>query len=452
MINEFITYSLESSFALTLFLLVYLLFLRKETFFKWNRIYLMGSFFISLLFPFVELNIIQNNISSNIVNLPEIMVSQGGEMIASGLSFSYMNMCLSLVYLLVAIFLYFRFGSSLFFIIRLISRNTFRKEKHIYITETNQIGTPFSFLRYCFLPQDLKNGNRKMFLAVLNHEKVHIKQKHTFDRLFFEFLFPLFWLNPSMWLFRYLMQENHEYEADYVCVKKDELQSVDYQKCILSCASYSSIKILGNYFGVSQIKRRIVMITQKRSSVKRKWKYLLVLPVAAILLIACNNNKSNSNSSSTEKATPVKPIVGEHNKAAQNKTVVVEEKESDIKSADGETIYNIVDKNPQFPGGIPSLMRYLSENIKYPLLAKQNGTQGKVHLNFIIEKDGSIGKVKILRGIGDGCDQEAIRVVKNMPKWIPGENKGMMVRVSYNLPIKFSLKKKAGTTESTYKK
>jgi TonB family protein len=98
-----------------------------------------------------------------------------------------------------------------------------------------------------------------------------------------------------------------------------------------------------------------------------------------------------------------------------------------------------VESMPEFPGGLSAFMKYLQENIKYPDDAKDAGIQGRVYLNFIVEKNGSISNIKVIRGIGAGCDEEAVRVVKNMPKWKPGMSKGQPVRVSFNLPIKFSL-------------
>lgn len=103
-------------------------------------------------------------------------------------------------------------------------------------------------------------------------------------------------------------------------------------------------------------------------------------------------------------------------------------------------VFLVVEDMPTFPGGEKALMNYLSKNIHYPEKAKEAGIHGRVFVNFIVEPDGSIDHVKILRGIGGGCDLEAFNVVKNMPKWNPGKQKGKPVRVSFNLPIRFSLK------------
>lgn len=102
-------------------------------------------------------------------------------------------------------------------------------------------------------------------------------------------------------------------------------------------------------------------------------------------------------------------------------------------------IFTVVEAMPEFPGGMGKLMSYLGNNIKYPPLAKESGIQGRVFINFVVEPDGKISNVKVLRGIGGGCDEEAIRVVEAMPKWKPGMQRGKPVRVSYNLPVKFTL-------------
>ncbi len=102
-------------------------------------------------------------------------------------------------------------------------------------------------------------------------------------------------------------------------------------------------------------------------------------------------------------------------------------------------IFTVVEAMPEFPGGMAKLMGYLGNNIKYPPFAKETNIQGRVFINFVVEPDGKISNVKVLRGIGGGCDEEAIRVVESMPKWKPGMQRGKPVRVSYNLPVKFTL-------------
>jgi protein TonB len=104
-----------------------------------------------------------------------------------------------------------------------------------------------------------------------------------------------------------------------------------------------------------------------------------------------------------------------------------------------EEIFTIVQDMPSFPGGDGAMLSYLGKNIKYPTLAKESGIQGTVYVTFVVEKDGAVSNVKVLRGIGGGCDEEAIRVVKSMPRWTPGKQRGKPVKVQYNLPCRFVL-------------
>ena len=104
-----------------------------------------------------------------------------------------------------------------------------------------------------------------------------------------------------------------------------------------------------------------------------------------------------------------------------------------------QEIFKIVEEMPAFPGGEAKLMEYVAKNVKYPQIARETGVQGRVYVNFVVEPDGSVSNVSVLRGIGGGCDEEAIRVVKNMPKWKPGKQRGKAVRVSYMLPVNFKL-------------
>ncbi len=122
---------------------------------------------------------------------------------------------------------------------------------------------------------------------------------------------------------------------------------------------------------------------------------------------------------------------------AQETFVKVEVKEEE--EVVEEEVFLVVEDDPEFPGGLSALSQYLASNIKYPQLAKENNITGKVFVSFVVEKDGSVGQVKILRDIGGGCGAEAVRVVKSMPKWKPGKQRGKPVRTQFNLPVDFSL-------------
>ena len=130
------------------------------------------------------------------------------------------------------------------------------------------------------------------------------------------------------------------------------------------------------------------------------------------------------------------------NAESDQKTVVEEYKAPTVveeKEVEETEIFTVVEENPGFPGGDEARIQYLQSNMKYPTMARESGIQGKVYVTFVVEKNGNVTDVKILRGIGGGCDEEAIRVVKAMPKWTPGKQRGKAVRVQFNLPIQFTL-------------
>jgi protein TonB len=115
---------------------------------------------------------------------------------------------------------------------------------------------------------------------------------------------------------------------------------------------------------------------------------------------------------------------------------------SDVKQVteeDPNKIFTAVEQEPSYPGGLDKFYAYLSRNIHYPAVAKENNVQGKVFLTFVVERDGALTDIKVLRGIGSGCDEEAVRVLKAAPKWKPGIQNGRPVRVQYNVPITFTL-------------
>ncbi|MBP7496944.1 MAG: TonB family protein [Bacteroidales bacterium] len=147
-----------------------------------------------------------------------------------------------------------------------------------------------------------------------------------------------------------------------------------------------------------------------------------------------NNTKSNPNKGKNIKFTPS----DFDNESCYDKVscyIVI----SDYEATDPNKPYLIVEQMPEFPGGEEKLLKYLQNNIVYPQTAKENNITGKVFVTFVISRDGAVKDVKVLKGIGGGCDEEAVRVIKNMPKWQPGKQDGKSVDVRFNLPIKFAL-------------
>lgn len=130
-------------------------------------------------------------------------------------------------------------------------------------------------------------------------------------------------------------------------------------------------------------------------------------------------------------------------KGDKNADVVIDEpvgtSDQKVTEEDPNKIFSSVEQVPVFPGGMEAFIRYLGKNIRYPAVARENGTQGKVIVSFVCERDGSLTDIHVTRGIGDGCDEEAARVIKASPKWSPGIQNGRPVRVAYSVPISFAL-------------
>ena len=173
------------------------------------------------------------------------------------------------------------------------------------------------------------------------------------------------------------------------------------------------------------------MIKNQKSHKRMPVKLLLSMLALTVALFACNNTKTSS-PNEAHKGAPVTKV----EKAIKSNETTTEQKAIPARVDSGE-IFMVVEELPEFPGGRKNLLNYLAKNITYPEEALKAKIEGRVFVNFIVEKDGSISNVKVLRGIGHGCDKESVRVVENMPRWKPGKQKGQPVRVSFNLPIKF---------------
>lgn len=250
--------------------------------------------------------------------------------------------------------------------------------------------------------------------CILAHESLHVRQLHSIDILFARLMCCLAWFNPFAWLMLREVRAVHEYLADAAsvgaCGREDYLHLLYRQ---VTGIGYGHIT---NNFKSINIKNRIVMMNKTKTRFGA-WKAVAALPVMALLLmVGCKP-------AATEEPQQEEPIYN---------TMDLTE------NADGE-VFSVVEDEPEFPGGVEALYKYLAENIKYPEQAKSEGVQGRVFVSFVIEADGSVSNAKVLRGIGGGCDEEALRVVEAMPKWKPGMQQGVPVRVQYNIPITFKL-------------
>lgn len=124
---------------------------------------------------------------------------------------------------------------------------------------------------------------------------------------------------------------------------------------------------------------------------------------------------------------------------AQQETYVAPVVEEEEEEESAQQIFTVVEKQPEFPGGMSELMKFLAKSIKYPVIAQENGIQGRVVCSFVVNRDGSIVDIQVMRGVDPSLDKEAVRVIGTMPKWKPGEQRGKPVRVRFILPVQFRL-------------
>lgn len=135
----------------------------------------------------------------------------------------------------------------------------------------------------------------------------------------------------------------------------------------------------------------------------------------------------------------VAPVLFIAGASAQSELIDTDVRPLDMVEEPYDATFTIVERMPQFPGGQEEMFKFIGANIKYPEDAVEAGVEGVVYVTFVVDKDGSIGGARVLRGIGSGCDDEAVRVVMAMPKWEPGMQRGKPVRVQYNMPIRYKL-------------
>jgi TonB family protein len=177
------------------------------------------------------------------------------------------------------------------------------------------------------------------------------------------------------------------------------------------------------------------MITRNEKAKGLWWRLLATLPVLAILLIA--NTKVSAKEMKADEGDSTLSTVVRSSTDGDNTIYDVNSTQPD-----NDSIYEICEVMPEFPGGEQALMKFVSSNVHYPEEAKDKGIEGRVFVSFVVEKDGSVTEVEVRKGIGKLCDEEAARVVKAMPKWKPGMQNGKPVRVHYNLPFFFKLTEK----------
>ena len=424
--NLLLLYILQSTVTLTIFYILYELLFKHDAYFVFNRFYLLVAILVSTLLPMFDFSV--QDLFATTTNafvvapvysfveytLNEVVIYGDATINQSTSWFSNISLFHSLLIMYIGGVII----SFLIFIFRLIQlshlflSSELENTNGIKFVYTKQKTPVFSFFNHIFIDKKtLRNTNE--IEKIIDHEMVHIKQKHSIDLIFAELITIIQWFNPMAYMLRNSLKENHEFIAD-----KDVIISypdtMAYSRLLIDNSSIVKTNILTHNFSYSLLKRRLFMIKKTKSPLRFSAKVVVASLAMSLVFFACSGpgQKDEIDLATTDKDIPV---------------------------IEFPEVFTVVETMPEFPGGSEEMIKYLGNNLKYPKEAKDKGVQGKVYVNFVIEKEGIVSNVKVVKGVGYGCDKEAIRVVEAMPKWTPGIQKGKNVRVSYNLPIKFVL-------------
>lgn len=391
-----------------------------------RMILLLMSVFAFVL-PFISINIsnfipemvsLRQNVDSFILEEVELIENEQTVRQFSLIDFA------RLTYIAGLVFFFLKFLLSIIRISSLKHGKRIETIDNYNLIYTNEEHIPFSFMNNIFL-----NGDNVDPL-ILKHEICHVKKYHSLDIILIELMIVVQWFNPFMRLIKRELQDIHEFIADDYVVE-DEHDKSNYMMLLLQQCTADNYSNIANNFSFLLTKKRINMIAKKQKSKGIVIKVLLTLPVFALLLLANTNGNAK-----------VVGLTANYDvKSVDSKTNATESLTADIQNnIQNDSIYNVCAKMPEFPGGTGELLNYMSSNIKYPKSAVEKNLEGRVFVMFVIEKDGSISNIEILKGFDKECDAEAVRVVSSMPKWNPGVNKeGEVVRTKYTIPVVYKL-------------
>ncbi len=416
-----ITYILESLAFQLVFLLAYDLFLKKETFFQWNRAYLLGTFALSFILPWVKIQALQTTMPQELETTTVFLSQLNGVVLGPGAKETSFLERIPWPYLVLGA------GSILaatWFVIKLYQIAWLRKKGEVkYYKDFTKIIVPksvtaFSFFRNIFMGDGIHKEKEANILA---HELVHVKQLHSFDLLFFELARIIFWFNPLVYIYQNRVAELHEFIADERAVKHNK--QAHFEMLLSEAFHTQNISFVNQFFNRSLIKKRIVMLQKKKSKAVWQLKYVLLLPLVLGMLVytSCETNKEDAELDSVDEVSL---------------TVV------------NEIPFVVIDEVPVFPGCEDAddkracfqekMQAHIRKNFRYPEEAQKLGIQGRVSSIFIIDTEGNIVDIR-MRGPHELLEKETERILSKLPQMQPGKHEGKMVKVPFSIPITFRL-------------
>lgn len=422
-------YLLQVNVGLILFYALYKLVCTRDTFFRSRRFILIVSLVLPFILPFIDVRewlesrdrmIMLTHFDYSAV-LPEIVV--GSEAVETGNRVFVLSEWIGYLYLAGVVVLLVRLAVQAFSLYRLIVRMPEKEINGVRVKCLNDPSGPFSFFGWIFMnPAAVKEDE---ISEILTHEMAHVKQHHSVDVLLAEMVSICCWMNPFAWLLKREVRLNLEFLADRK-VMEAGFATKSYQYHLLGLA-YNHKYGLSNNFNFSHLKQRIIMMNKKKSNAAGHIKYaLFVLPAFALLVagnISCSQDASQTEDAKEEVVAPVSPKA----------------KEAPADSTAKEEVFMVAEQMPEYPGGMKEMLKFLQDNLKYPENAMKNNVQGRVIVQFVVEKDGTPTEFKVLRSVDPDLDAEALRVLQTMPKWKPGMQRGEVVRVKYTVPVSFKL-------------
>jgi len=492
-------YLVELSVIHVALILGYWLFLRKERQYNKMRFYVMGSTLLALAIPLLKLPKLFN--SSEPVNVVSMeATTMEGVTIAPATEMSTWPYDL-LVYIYVAVsaILLFKFLSGVFYLIWLERKSSRETLNDLCIRRAVGIKGSFTFFNWIFLSSEI-DPNQEDYQIILKHEKAHALLGHTYDLLFLELFKVCFWWLPTSWIIIKEIKKIHEYQADAAALESCDVDQ--YSSILISSAlktnglnvpstkrsSFGQARLASSFHDGLILKRLIAMKQQAKNVSPWKLAALSALCALLVMVFACSEEmdreiKEIGSKSNTITFDQLPPSMQtdladiQHELSFLKVDVDADDKISDIKELqdldpklihsmnvdkinsavyialkrDGANfdylsdksrigdIFTVVERQPESEGGIEGFRSYIAKEIRYPLQARQAGVEGRVDVQFVVEKDGSLSEVTAIKGIGAGCDEEAVRVLQNAPRFKPGSQNGKPVRVRMVVPITFAL-------------
>ncbi|MDQ3016032.1 MAG: M56 family metallopeptidase [Bacteroidota bacterium] len=452
-----ITYLLQVTICMACFFAFYMLALQRETTFRNNRIYLIATSLISLILPMIKIYV-DTKVQQALI--PDAQIFMGNYVdtinevvITSDQTERWIWMDVFFwIYVAGIIVLSARFLFEIWKILNIKKSGLETEINGNQCILSAKVNSPFSWLGTIYLPLNHSFQEDELGEVIL-HEQSHIRGKHSYDILFMELMSIVLWLNPVIYLYRRKLRELHEYLADAAVIHHHSWES--YAHFLISQKQNGLQNLLSHQLVYSQLKNRLIMITQKPSSRISRIKYLGVLPILMIALILFSFRGKESLVESAPLS--LKEMLADQKITPQSPGNTM------VEALDRETTKGLADntERPLFPGcdKVPEmqkaecsqskLMEFVSKELKYPEVLKKEGIEGKVYVKFTVGINGLVGAARIEKSLHPAADQAALDVVNIMNdkagKWTPGRKEGRIVSMEMFLPISFvSVDKKEG--------